>query len=1559
MPAPVHYEEVVNRPLSRSQSRLWFLHRYLDDKTAFNLLLVCHITGKADAALLEQAWAELIRRHDVLHSGFVDTKTGPEQVVLLDAPFHFEIVSCSDEAYNAELDRLTEVARTHAYRVEAGELVHCWMLQSPSSSALLLGSHHLAWDRASSPTIFDEVTQLYKGLVAGQSLQQILPPVPYQFVDYTLWQEQVLSTPELVDPLVTYWKQQLQDAPESVSLLPFAKTDRRPAIQQMKTGHVSFSLPADLSSRIKEFCTANALTSFMFMTAGIAALVNRLTGDGDILIGISDSDRGHSDFDKLVGFTVNMLAIRCRPTPEQSYADYLQDLRQTCLDAYKHRSLPFDYLLQAIDVPRRTAHSPVFQIMVNYQVHGAFPQIDFGDFQFSKYDHYNARTQTDFSVDIEETQQGALEFTIEYDEAIYDTKGMDIFASLYKTIVEDVLDTAGARPVGELHLVSAADSQRIASYLSPPLDQGLIDKCYSSLFDTFIPCHAAHLSSKTAIVDSEQSMSYAELQSAVTRATAFFRSRGLSRGQMVAIACEPSVGMAVAIYSLWTLGCTYLPVIDVPDERLRSVFEDVAVSQMLVHDDKQLSRGVKCGLKRSSVFRLEDMLKDTVDAPLPLSETAASLKPDDNACCIFTSGSTGRPKGLYLTHGGIRLWHEGFHHELLGTSAEDRMLLVSSLNFDMSLVSIYSSMVCGATLVVAPREAIYSPSYLVDYVVDQRVSSVMMTPTQFMAMTSAPNKHRLRDWTSLRNLSLGGEVVSTRCMAAFFGLGLTSASLWNAYGPSETTVTVSVKRVDISEATLPSASLGPPMFPAQLRLVDENSKDVPFGMPGQLLIGGPQLCAGYINRPELTAAKFVNDTITAPDGTTTEVTFYQTGDSFRLDADGTLQYIGRVGGDRQVKIRGQRTELDEIEQAIWQSIDAADGLLAVEVTAVAVVYRKEEESLVAYLTTSAKSASEDGGLPPSKRDVEDVTRYLRSTLQPVLPVHMRPGMYVSVAELPRTVSGKTDYRTIASWPPPVVEASSSSSSSTPSSSGSQDESTLRSMQQEIAMIWGEITGVEASVRPSDDFFSMGGHSLALMQVQAAIASKFGVTLSLAQMFSEPTLEGMERLVLELQGPGSSSVANGHVNGSVSASQQSQANTIDWAKETALPEGFAPITAPRELKSPKCIAVTGGSTLGGAHFVSLILSSSEDMRIICLAEDSKKAVLDGLDQCDLLRNLTPEALDRIAVLPGHLKHPTLGLGADDVARLDAEVDIIYNFSSDVSLFGNYNKLRAGNLGVIKFLISLARGNIGKVKPLVHFSTWATAHLQTWHETTLNNGAAAAASPLDKLVLDEQPMSHITPGTQEGSGAYLKVRWACEAVLQRAAEQGLPVSIVRASMAAMPAGSGVALPRTDINRRIIQASLQTGLVPDFGSARGGGMSWVTFDFLAAAIRHLTITRASGALAGGGGKDSRAEIWHLVSDKHVKYRDMAALLGEGTDGYPLRPVAPKVWFAALKAEDDPEMEMQAEVLDKWCKAGWVPFAVDASRTLRILEEEAGIKPPVVTRELLLKSVVGEEGF
>ncbi|PWY95188.1 putative polyketide synthase [Aspergillus sclerotioniger CBS 115572] len=1529
IPQPVAHTEVAVRPLSHSQQRLWFLYRFLSDKTVYNLLLVCHIIGCVDATKFATAWTVLMERHEVLRSKIVDTADGLQQIPISERAFPLTVVETSDEDFQQREEALTQIARVHNFDVEGGELIRGWLLRSPTKARFFLASNHLAWDRSSVPTIFSETSAIYKFLLAGEQPEEQLQPVPFQFIDYTLWQNDWLNQEALTAPMISYWEKKLAGVPQAVSLLPFALKEQRPSMKVYEVGRVQHILDAELATSIKNFCKRHAVTPFMFVTSALGAVLSRLTGDEDVVIGITDGDRGHSAFDQLIGFTVNMLPLRSHITRHMPYMTFLEQFRTTCLEAYEHHAVPFDYLLQKLNISRSTSHSPVFQITVNYQVQGGFPEVDFGEFKFAEYDHYNARSQSDIALEVEELGTGELLCGWDFDSSLYDEAGVLELVEMYHLFIQDVIEKDGAGQIEDFQLVSSADKARIASALQPSYeDEPSLEQLNQSLFPVLFAAAVGENPNKTALIDCHGSLSYSELKARTNAVANTLLDNGARMGDRIGICCEQSNSLVIAVYGILRAGCVYVPIDpDFPAERISWMIEDVGISKILVDDlgDKKSQQILMCGFELEHLYEVEKVSQESSRMETPV--LPREIEPSDNFCCIFTSGSTGRPKGVYIGHAQLRYQMHGYN-KYIGTSSDDLILLASAMVFDMSLPAIFGTIQYGATMFVASREARYSAIEMISTLITRQITNCIFTPTQVKVMLQAPNKKDLSLWTSLRRLVLGGESVSTHLVRDFFALELPQARFFNGYAPSETTVVNTLKELFPEDAGRSDIPLNVPFFPARLYILDEEMRPAPFGVPGELYIGGPNVNRGYVNRPEITAKAFLDDPF-APES---EIQagfgkLYRTGDAFCLSRDGTVRALGRIGSDRQVKIRSMRVELQEIENAIWSAYEVLQEEGAPSLSLVAVTYHRKGELdglLAAYLAPS-------GSVEVSDDEQRHLTGYLRLALKATLPVHMLPAAYVFVRDLPRTITGKIDHLAISSWQAPTVNAA----------NGVSSHENLSETESIVASVWKSVLHIGEALGPADDLFALGGHSLILLQIQSEIADKCGVTISLAEMFANPSLREMGYLLAQYQ----RGDYDGHSKEAISDEHEPSA-TIDWQKETLLP-GPTWTVASSEAANPAAIVVTGATTMIGAHFVHLMLASST-VNVHCIGvqatseHEARASVLSTFSKWNLL-DVSSAALDeRLYVYRGSLSHPTLGLSDDIVRHLDEQADQVYHFDSDVSLLKNYEALRPTNIGSLHFLIDLARGSSGKVKPLHYLSSWGVPHLQSWASSSLSNQG---------YIDGEKELTNLTPGSENTLG-YLKCRWVCEALLYEAAKRGLPVSIYRACMCGSAPLSGRGLDRTDINRRILEACLQTSLVPDFRSANGGGMSWISVDYLVQSIKHLSSDSTPGTTG-------QTRIFNYQAEKHIPYTQLPAVLGgdPADGGVSLAVVPPAEWFKGLRESHNPEMIMHAEVLEQWFDAGWTPFTLQGETSGRLVE--VGLVAPTVTREFLLKQVVGTVGF
>ena len=609
-------------------------------------------------------------------------------------------IHVEDAQFQHTYDTTVRAARNHQFDLEKGKLIKGWLLSSHKRCAFFLSSHHIAWDRSSAPTVFGEAVSIYQHLLNGEDPFKKMAAPRFQYVDYTLWQQNLFETGMLADDL-DYWKRQLQACPESMSLLPFARVSERPATRKYSFDSSTFVIDPPSTAQLKDFCSSKALTPFMFMTAVTALLIYRLTGDEDIVIGIVNGDRGHPDFEALVGFTVNMLPIRLNVSTPQTFDQLLENLRAVCVDGYEHGGMPFDGLLQHLSIPRRASHSPVFQVMINYQTRGSFPEYDFGDFRFSDHTHYNARSQVDFTLDIEESPSGATSCEISFDTELYGKADVDHFGHIFKTFVDHITESEAQMDIENIDILSQNDKAHIQATLRPNTNVELASKTMvPEIFEVTVASRPSH----HALQDSKSSMTYVELDIATTRVASALIDRGVHVGDSIMVSSEPCVEMVIAVHGILKAGAVYVPIEpEYPANRIESMVMDTGAETVLADkpSGELREKFISCGILSGSILDISLLVSDEHKSHTP--RPSRPILPSDIACFIFTSGSTGRPKGVPVGHGQLFLVMRGYH-DFVQTTSSDRFVLASSLTFDASFAAIFGAVLRGGMLYVALKE---------------------------------------------------------------------------------------------------------------------------------------------------------------------------------------------------------------------------------------------------------------------------------------------------------------------------------------------------------------------------------------------------------------------------------------------------------------------------------------------------------------------------------------------------------------------------------------------------------------------------------------------------------------------------------------------------------------------------------------------------------------------------------------------------------------------------------------------------------------------------------------
>nr|WP_281423614.1 non-ribosomal peptide synthetase [Nocardia tengchongensis] len=855
-----------------------------------------------------------------------------------------------------------------------------------------------------------------------------------------------------------YWRATLADLPEVLDL----PTDRpRPAKQSFRGATISAMVPADLHRDVIALARRHDATVFMVMHAAYAALLARLSGTGDIAVGTPIAGRGEPGLDSLIGMFVNTLVLRTRIDPGSSFLNILDQVRSADLGAFETADIPFERLVEVLNPPRSTAHSPLTQVGFSFQ-NIEIPTVEFEDLRVSarmadpsvaKYDlHLNL---VDSLAPDGDPDDMAVEFS--YATDLFDEATVAAMFDRYLLLLQAIV----AEPtcvVGDVDLLTANEARELAAWSSGE-STSLSSETIASLF----AAQAAANPDRIAVIDAEGGgrLGYGEFAARVNSLARVLIGRGVGPGTVVAVAMRRCVDLLTTLYAIHAAGAAYLPLDpDHPVDRVRAVVTDARPDAIITRSADQAN--VPENVPVWAFEQLDSVRADT--STVTDADRHRSLRPDDLAYVIYTSGSTGLPKGVAVPHAAV-VNQLRWLRDHYGLGAEDIMLLRTPATFDLSVWELFSALTCSAAVIVAGRDAHLDPGSAAGLLAEHRITTVDFVPSSLSAFLDAAGGHEFPD---LRRVLCIGEALPTETVRRF--RQLSTARIDNLYGPTEAAVSVTAHRIDALDGiTVP---IGIHEANVVVRVLDSRLHQVPAGVTGELYLGGVQLARGYHERPGLTAASFVAD----PFGSTSGSRLYRTGDLVRWGSDGNLRYVGRA--DTQVKVRGLRIELGDIEAA----------LVAHEQVAAAVVQMRTEggeQHLVAYLVTAE-------ALDPQQ---------VRAFLLQRLPTYMVPSSIVRIDAVPLTVNGKVDYRAL---PAPDIRGH---------QSGYRAPQGL--IEQTVAGVVGELLDLP-EVGADDNFFGLGGNSLLATRALSRIGEIVGVAVPVRVIFEAPTVAELSERIGQLR-----------------------------------------------------------------------------------------------------------------------------------------------------------------------------------------------------------------------------------------------------------------------------------------------------------------------------------------------------------------------------------------------------------------------------------------------------------
>ncbi|CAJ7037086.1 syringomycin synthetase [Burkholderia pseudomallei] len=1048
--------------LSLAQQRLWFLTQLEGVSEAYHMSGAVRLDGPLNREVLQRALNRIVMRHEALRTCFVREEGEPIQVI---QPHADLTVSYHDlrEAEQSE-QRAKDLSQAHAsapFDLSRDLPVRVLLLQlADEAHVVQVVMHHIASDGWSVGVFLQELSALYGSFIAEQG--DPLAPLPLQYADYAAWQRRWLASGQL-EKQGAFWQTNLSGAPTLLEL----PTDRpRPPKQSHAGASVEVKLGAALSERVKRLSQRHGVTPYMTLLSSWAAVLSRLSGQEEVVIGSPVAGRNRTEVEALIGFFVNTLALRLDLSSEPTVGELLKRTKAQVLSAQAHQDLPFDQVVERVKPPRSTAHPPLFQVMFVWQNMPA-GELTIPGLTIRAVETPLQTAQFELTLSLREAGDDIVGH-LNYASALFDESTVRRYVTYWRRLLEGMTAGPANVSVARLPLLDEAERKQVVYAWNATERDYPIEQCIHQLFEAQVDRKPEAI----ALTFDGRRLSYAELNARANRLAHYLQGRGVGPDRLVALCAERGIEMVVGLLAILKAGGAYVPLDPShPPERLRRMLDDTNPVAVLVDDigaDALASFGSHVAARSPRVHLSRDIAQwracSPANPPTPRERAARRL-----AYVIYTSGSSGEPKGVMNEHRGVvnRLW---WMQQTYALDERDAVLQKTPFSFDVSVWEFFWPLMSGARLVIAKPEGHKDPAYLSELIDRERVTTLHFVPSMLQAFLE--DEGAARGCGSVKRVMCSGEALPPSLVKRFYRC-LPDARLHNLYGPTEAAVDVTAWACDAEEGGA-SVPIGRPIANTRIYILDGYGQPVPRGVAGELYIGGVQVARGYLNRPELTRERFVDDPFVAGGR------LYKTGDLARWRTDGSLEYLGR--NDFQVKIRGFRIELGEIEAQLAKVAGVREAV---------VLAREAAPDTKRHAASNENSASNSG----EKRLVAYYTgdadaTALRAQAAQHLPSYMVPSAYVRLDAWPLTPNGKLDRHAL---PAPADDAYARAEYEAPQ--GAKEEA--------LAAIWKDLLPVERISR-HDNFFELGGHSLLAITLIEHMR-RANLHADVTTLFTAPTL----------------------------------------------------------------------------------------------------------------------------------------------------------------------------------------------------------------------------------------------------------------------------------------------------------------------------------------------------------------------------------------------------------------------------------------------------------------------
>ncbi len=1052
-------------PLSFAQQRLWFLAQMEIDSSTYNMSEVVRLDGKLQTEALRSALENVIGRHEILRTSFESIGGQPSQIVASEAYVDFSIADLTDFPFDmceAEARKIASEFSARAFDLTGSPLLRVKVIKLQETEHLLaVVFHHIISDGWSVGVFLKELSAFYEAEISESNAS--VAKLPIQYADYALWQQEWLRT-EQYDRQLEFWKEHLEGAP---ALLELPTDYPRPAVQRYRGARCSAFVSNDLTKKINALGRREGATLFMTLLSAWQLLLLRYSGQERIVVGTPIAGRTKTETENLIGFFVNTLALNGDLSGNPTFRELLRRTRERALDAYANQELPFEKLVEAINPERSLSYAPLFQVMFTLQNAPAANR-DFADLKLNREKTAGKTAKFDLSLDVYEKADG-LELELEYDTDLFAEETVRQMLEHFRTILEAITENAEQR-LASVPVLTANERHQLFDEWNN-YDTEVPPVCLHKL----IEAHVEQTPDAIAVVWQNERLSYADLNARANRLAHFLQKQGVKPETIVGVYVERSLDMIVGVLGVLKAGGAYLPLdANYPAERLQHMVSDAGVS-ILISQENLKSKTAEFSSRQIICLDSDWSEISGESADNPDSDVA----PDNLAYVIFTSGSTGKSKGAMITHRSVVSAYAGWEDAYKLSSLKCH-LQMASFSFDVFTGDLTRTLCSGGTLVLVPTEFLLEPEKLERLMRDEKTECADFVPAVMRPLIEyLENTGQKLDF--MKVVSVGSDIWQMDEFRRLRRVCREDALVVNSYGITETTIDSTYFEMTAEDETAEGIiPIGRPFANTKLYILDDNRNLLPARVPGELYVGGNGVGRCYLNRPELTAEKFI-EWMPSGESAVLPLRLYKTGDFARRRHDGMVEILGRT--DYQVKLRGFRVELGEIEAVISTHPDVNECVVAL---------REDipgNKQLIAYLTTK------ENGINSAE---------LRRHVKSLLPEYMMPAAFVLMKEWKLTPNGKIDRRQLPAPEDTLISAE------------TEYAVPRTPLEEKMVGIWSNLLRRE-HIGINDNFFDLGGHSLLATQVTSRIRDAFGIDIPLRMLFETPTIAGLAEQISHLIG----------------------------------------------------------------------------------------------------------------------------------------------------------------------------------------------------------------------------------------------------------------------------------------------------------------------------------------------------------------------------------------------------------------------------------------------------------